>query len=179
MNRRDIENAWDECRDGDLSGDGRKAFDEHMLDDPDLAALWGAESCWLGTMKESESRPDDKGETTDVSFRHRVLTTWDKDRQRSAMVRLFWRRALLVAGCAAAAAIAVLVAWTRQPERSAEPVIASSHPVTVLVSDMSDQAWTQPEEIYNAVRGTRELLTIEQAIRMFQPPSERQGRQPR
>ncbi len=178
MNRREIENAWDECRDGDLSGDDRKAFDERMLNDPDLAALWGAESRWLGTIKESESRPDD-GDATDVAFRHRVLTSWDKDRQRRAMVHLFWRRALLVAGCAAAAAVAVLISWTREPGRSNEPVMANSHPVTVLVSDMSEQAWTQPEELYNAVRGTSELLTIEQAIRMFQPPSERQERQRR
>ena len=178
MNRREIENAWDERRDGDLSGDDRKAFDERMLNDPDLAALWGAESRWLGTMKESESRPDD-GDATDVAFRHRVLTSWDKDRQRRAMVHLFWRRALLVAGCAAAAAIAVLVSWTRQPERPDEPMVASSHPVTVLVSDMSEQAWTQPEQLYNAVRGTSELFTMEQAIRMFQPPAERQKRKQR
>ena len=178
MNHRDIENAWDECRDGDLSGDDRKAFDERMLNDPDLAALWGAESRWLETMKQSSSRPDE-GDTTDIAFRHRVLTSWHNDRQRRAMLRLFWRRALLVAGCAAAAAIAVLVTWTRQHERPDEPVIASSHPVTVLVSDMSEQAWAQPEQLYNAVRGTRELLTIEQAIRMFQAPAERQERERR
>ena len=169
MNRQEMDEMWDECRDGDLSGQGQDAFDEHMLNDPDSAALWGAESRWLESVKDT---PPNDSDADSTQFCGRVLERWDTDCQRRARVQLFWRRVILVASCATAAAIVVLVTWTDRPDTSASiPVVhvqpVHSDPVSILVTDMTEQVSTQPQDLYNAVRGTGELLTIEQAMRMF------------
>ena len=174
MNRQESEDTWDECRDGELTGPRREAFDEHMLDDAESAAVWGAESQWLEAIKDTG-----RSEEPDAGFSQRVLERWEEDRRHRARVLLFWRRALVVAGCAAAAAVAVLVTWTPTPDTSTGPRTAgrNADPVTILVSDMSEQAWARPEQIYNAVRGTQDMLTLEQAIRFgVGSPRERRRR---
>ena len=165
MNPQEIEDMWDQCRDGELTGSRRDAFDEHMLDDAELAALWGAESHWLEAIGDTDGQPG-RSEEADARFSRQLLARWEEDRRHRARVRLFWRRALVVAGCATAAAVAVLVSWAPQRDASTGPQMAGRDPVTILVSDMNEQAWTQPEQLYNAVRGTQDWFTVEQAIRL-------------
>ena len=91
MNRLELEQMWDECRDDELSGARRCAFDEHMLDDAQLRALWGAESRWLAALKSSAASTADADEP---GFSRRVLARWDQARCRRARVYRFWRRGL-------------------------------------------------------------------------------------
>ena len=169
MNRSKLDDMWDECRDEELSGARRRAFDEHMLGDAELRALWGAESRWLAALKCSEASTAD---AADPGFSRRVVAQWDEARRRRARVHRFWRRGLFAVGGAAAAALVTLVTWVYQGERLAEPGITGIEPdpVTVLVGGVAEQVQTQPEYFYDAVRDTRRLLTVERALRMFVVP---------
>jgi hypothetical protein len=177
MSEESIERMWEECRDGELSGARRHAFDESMLDDAKQRSLWGAESRWLQELKSARSEDDAAGEM----FRGRVLERWDQQLRRRQRIRRFWRKLPLAAVGATAAALVALITWTGQaPQSLPAPIDVTSSardPVTILVHDMAEQFQTQPADFVAAVRDTGQMFTVEHALLMFGVPGEQEHSQ--
>lgn len=179
MNRDERDRLWDDCRDGALPLAQRQAFDEYMLNDREGASLWGEETRWLTMLKSVKLKASAGKET----FTGRVLDQWQRDRERSAMRRRRWRAALFAGGWAAAAMVGLALwlaqdgAAPHQPSSDPSRVVSVSppphvSPMTVLVRDFSEQYQMQPAQVYNAVRDTREVLSVANAIRLIsQPPA--------
>ena len=168
MSSEPIEDMWDECRDGELTGSRRHVFDQQMLDDAELRALWGAESRWLEELK---SPPAADAESAAPGFSERVLARWDQARRRRELIRQFWRRSRFAVGGAAAAALVTLMTWTYHGQGSTGPgQIAELDPVTILVADMAEQVQGPPEYLH-AFRDTGRMFSFEQALRAFVVPA--------
>lgn len=176
MSRESIDRMWEECRDGELSGARRHAFDESMLDDAEQRSLWGAESRWLLELKSARSADDAAG----AMFRGRVLARWDQERRRRQRMHRFWRKLPLAAVGATAAALVALITWSSQAPPSAAPIDLTSStrdPVTILVHDMAEQFQTQRAHFVDAVRDTGQMFTVEHALLMFGVPGEQEHSQ--
>lgn len=183
MSREEIQNLWDDCRDGAASGEDRKRFDEMMLDDREMAALWGAESRWLSQLSTTPMRAEPiEGPT----FTETVVDQWQADYRRRAAMRLRWRAAAFAGGWAAVLLIAASVMWSRrgappqQPEsryaqRSAYmPQMPAVFPVTALVQDATEQYQEKPAAVYSAIQRGREAISLDGAMHfLFAPPSRR------
>lgn len=170
MKPNEIEQHWDACRDGDLTDEQRRAFDEHMVQDRQAACLWGAETRWLSDLKRKDVPPTIPGKP---GFVEQVLERFDREPRRGVLARIGWRSAVNVAGWGAAAAVLAMVMWVTQPQppdngRMAHHVRTVGQPtrdaVTILVDDVTEQVRMRPAHMYNAVRDTQSMLTMERAF---------------
>jgi hypothetical protein len=170
MNNNELEQHWDARRDRELTDVQRQAFDEHMVADEQAASLWNAETRWLSDLHRKETPPQVPGE---ASFTEQVLERFDREPCRGVIGRIGLRSAANVAGWGAAAAALAMIMWVTQPEPAGSPRMVHSvqtvqqptrDAVTVLVDDVTEQMRMRPAHLYNAVRDTQSMFTMERAF---------------
>jgi len=170
MNQNEIDQNWDACRDGELTDEQQRAFDDHMIADREAASLWGAETRWLSDLKRKDVPPATLGK---AGFVEQVLARFDREPRRGVLARIHWRSAANVAGWGAAAAVLTMVMWVTQPEPAGNNRMVHRLPtrqqptrdaVTVLVDDVTEQVRMRPAHLYNAVRDTQSMLTMDRAF---------------
>lgn len=187
MTREELDRLWDKVRDGEASAEERRAFDEHMMRDPEMAALWGAETRWLTALGEKQTP---KGRVNDGAFTQRVLDQYDLERRRRVFPVIDWRKAGYAGGWAAAVIAIAAVMWFSDPREPARPDRVASvppplpapmqidpDPMSVLVSDMTEQIQMRPARMYNTVRDTHSLFSVRNAFDLL--GGEPMPRQPR
>jgi len=183
MKRDELEQIWEKVRDGEATAAERRAFDVHMLDDPEMAALWGAETRWLSALKNTELSIAAAGEPT---FTQRVLNQFDEERQRRILRRSDWHTIRFAAGWAIAAITLAVLMWVNQPAEEMpgtgsqfasqpSPGQMEPDPMTVLVSDMTEQIQMRPARVFNTVRDTHSMLSVRGAFEFMgmEPPARR------
>lgn len=184
MSREEIEQLWDECRDGTLSGEDRRRFDECMLDDREMASMWGAESRWLSQLATTPVKADRADEP---SFTDVVLDQWEQERKRTLTRRMRWRSGVFAGGWAALLAIAATIMWINLPgaieqapssrsvaRRQASFPIMPTEPVSVLIDDLTNQFDAAPGALYDAIESGPQIFSIRNALNVlaYQPPRE-------
>lgn len=174
MSREEIEQLWDECRDGTLSGEDRRRFDECMLDDREMASLWGAESRWLSQLATTPVKAD---RADGPSFTDVVLDQWEQQRNRTITRQMRWRSAVFAGGWAALLAIAATIMWINLPgsteqassqhitsRRHAAYPIMPTEAVSVLINDLNNQFDAAPGALYDAIESGPQIFSIRNAL---------------
>jgi hypothetical protein len=192
MNRDELEKMWEQSRDGELDPSCQEVFDDHMISDRKAAGLWGAESRWLESLKSWLPTAEKPGES---SFTDKVLEHWKRQPHRGVLARfpripqVQWRSALFAGGWTAAAAAVAMIMMLTQPQqqkqmldaqvvRQSTPIQMQVDPLSILVHDVTEQYQQRPAEVFNLVRDSRAMFSMDQALRLVTAQPEPQP-QPR
>jgi hypothetical protein len=83
MTKQQLEQLWDEYRDGTISAGDRAAFEEYLRGNDAAASMWKAESQWLEVLADVDASFE--GETNTLSaagFADGVLSKWSAESHR-------------------------------------------------------------------------------------------------
>ncbi|QNN25312.1 zf-HC2 domain-containing protein [Planctomycetales bacterium ZRK34] len=176
MNCQQANTLWDDARDRALPPADQVAFDQHLLNCPQCAAMWQRETLMLDTlaadtepgdvqtfkfhvmrkMTEAETAPEPSGESATVDPVVRKFTPW-----------------AVVAAMAAAVALMIslwaVVEPADQPKSPAVPVAATAptHPVSVLVQDLT-RGIDQPQRLRESIEKTTSYLSLTQLAALLE-----------
>jgi len=186
MNQQQLNQLWDDHRDGTLCDADRAAFEAHLRTHEASAAMWKAESQWLSMLRE-EGADGQVGRPTQV-FVDGVISAWRSqpgDAASDVVGRIGWRRYTGWIG-AAAAMVAVFVlgaVYSNMLDSSATPPgppIARVAPtpkaapdaIGLLMTSARDGyslAAAQPARIRQGFTTTAAMLDVSGIADLFDP----------
>lgn len=182
MNKDQMNQIWDEYRDGTLSAADRAAFEAYLQAHEPAAAMWHAESQWLDLLAEADAAGEQQGRPT-PAFVHAVVAGWQS--QESGVIgRIGWRRYVAPAmGIAAVVAVFVLAALYADifktaappPERDVArvtPPSAAPDAISLLMASAKDGyslAAAQPARIRQGFSSTAAFLDVSRLAEIFDP----------
>jgi anti-sigma factor RsiW len=162
MSHSDIEQLWDDYRDGDLSDEQRAAFEAWLAGNAEAQKRYNAETRWLASLATSGAAPghDD--------FAQRTAGRWQQS-QTGVIARLrLGAAAQAAAALAAVVAIAALIWFNMEPPAPTPAPMAvmpvegewhaSPSPVSLLLADADELLAAPPRQIRAAVEQTLSWL---------------------
>ena len=176
MNRDQLEQLWDDRRDGTLGDEQTRAFDDAVRRDPALRAMWDAESQWLDVLAANESASDD-------AFAGDVVARWRREQDQPVVGRVDGQRAGQIwyaVGSAMAAALLIVAAWAgyqnNQPPTTPPAIVKAPadtdtpDPVGALMRNIDEQVAEQPAKIRKVVSDTAALLDVKRVFSLLEVP---------
>lgn len=184
MTRQQLEQLWDDYRDGTLGAADRAAFDEALRQDEQAAALFKAESQWLASMADEGASA--RGESADGGlFAQRVLGKWHEERAVVGRIGFANRRGWAVGIAAAVAAFvggALVLNMMQTPptDPGANTVVINPPPVSapkadgvaMLLTSAGDSfasAAAQPAKLRQTVSTAADMLDVNKLFALLDP----------